>query len=53
MTTSTALGRAAACLEHFAIGLCLTLVASAFLYAADAQISAAADAPPAPASAQV
>ncbi|HWW11128.1 MAG TPA: hypothetical protein VN018_01325 [Brevundimonas sp.] len=52
MTTSTALGRAAACLEHFAIGLCLTLVAAAFFYAADAQFSAAADAPPAPVAAQ-
>ncbi|WP_439472556.1 hypothetical protein [Brevundimonas sp.] len=38
MTTST-LGRAVACLEAFAAGLCLTLVASAFLSAAEAQIS--------------
>lgn len=38
MTTST-LGRAVACLEAFAAALCLTLVASAFLTAAEAQIS--------------
>ncbi|RZJ32297.1 MAG: TraB/GumN family protein [Brevundimonas sp.] len=37
MTTSIALGRAASCLSQFASGLCLTLVASAFLFAADAQ----------------
>lgn len=37
MTTSIALGRAASCLSQFASGLCLTLVASAFLYAAEAQ----------------
>jgi hypothetical protein len=43
MTTSNALGRAAACLEHFAAGLCLTLVAAAFFYAAEAQISASAE----------
>ncbi|WP_420479590.1 hypothetical protein [Brevundimonas sp. FT23028] len=36
MTTST-LGRAVACLEAFAAGLCLTIVASAFLSAVDAQ----------------
>ena len=54
MTTSTVLGRAASCLEHFAGGLCLTLVASAFLHAgsASAQEAPAAPAPvaaPAPA----
>ncbi len=53
MTTSIILGRAASCLEHFAAGLCLTIVASAFLYAADAQISAAADASPATVTAEV
>ncbi len=37
MTTSIALGRAASCLERFAAGLCLTLVASAFLFAVEAQ----------------
>lgn len=37
MTASIALGRAASCLEHFAAGLCLTLVASAFLFAVEAQ----------------
>jgi hypothetical protein len=37
MTASTVLGRAASCLESFAAGLCLTIVASAFLYAADAR----------------
>lgn len=46
MTTST-LGRAVACLEAFAAGLCLTLVATAFLSAAEAQISPSAE--PAPA----
>ena len=44
MTTSTVLGRAASCLEHFAAGLCLTLVAAAFLNAAEAH----AQEPPAP-----
>lgn len=52
MTTSIALGRAASCLERFAAGLCLTLVASAFLFAAQAQAqeapAAAATAAPAP-----
>lgn len=49
MTTSTALGRAASCLESFAAGLCLTLVASAFLFAAEAHAQAApAPAPAAP-----
>jgi hypothetical protein len=38
MTTST-LGRVVACVESFAAGLCLTLVATAFLSAAEAQIS--------------
>jgi hypothetical protein len=42
MTTST-LGRAVACLEAFAAGLCLTLVATAFLSAAEAQISPSAE----------
>jgi len=45
MTTSTVLGRAASCLEHFAGGLCLTLVAAAFLNAAEAHAQEA----PAPA----
>lgn len=44
MTTSH-LGRAVACLEAFAGGLCLTLVAAAFLHAADIQISAVVGAP--------
>lgn len=48
MTTSTVLGRAASCLERFAGGLCLTLVASAFLYAAEAHAQEAP--PPAPAA---
>ena len=48
MTTSTALGRAASCLERFAAGLCLTLVAAAFFSAAEAQISVS---PPVPAAA--
>ena len=52
MTTSIALGRAASCLERFAAGLCLTLVASAFLFAAEAQAqeapAATAVAAPAP-----
>lgn len=51
MTTSNALGRAAACLEHFAAGLCLTLVAAAFFCAAGAQVSASAE-PPAAVTAQ-
>ncbi|WP_420471313.1 hypothetical protein [Brevundimonas sp. FT23042] len=42
MTTST-LGRAVACLEAFAAGLCLTIVASAFLTAMDAQTTARPD----------
>ena len=46
MTTSTVLGRAASCLERFAAGLCLTLVATAFLNAAEAH---AQEAPAAPA----
>ena len=52
MTTSTALGRAASCLERFAAGLCLTLAASAVLYAgsARAQETPAASAPAAVAS---
>lgn len=45
MTTSTVLGRAASCLERFAGGLCLTLVAAAFLNAAEAHAQEA----PAPA----
>ncbi len=45
MTNPTALGRAAACLEHFAAGLCLTLVACAFLFAAEAQAQEASAAP--------
>ena len=40
MTTSIALGRAASCLERFGAGLCLTLVASAFLLAGAAQAQA-------------
>lgn len=48
MTTSIALGRAASCLEHFAAGLCLTLVAAAFLHAAEAQVSASISAQPTP-----
>jgi hypothetical protein len=51
MTTSIALGRAASRLERFAAGLCLSLVASAFLFAggALAQEPAAAPVPvPAP-----
>lgn len=47
MTTSTALGRAASCLERFAGGLCLTLVASAFLHVAGAQAQEAPAAAPA------
>lgn len=47
MTNSIKLGRAASYLSHFASGLCLTLVVSAFLYAADAQASAITE--PAPA----
>lgn len=50
MTTSIALGRAASCLEHFAAGLCLTLVAAAFLYAAEAQIRPAIEATSVPAA---
>lgn len=46
MNASNALGRAASCLEHFAAGLCLTLVAAAFFCAAEAQVTASA-APPA------
>lgn len=49
MTTSTVLGRAASCLEHFAGGLCLTLVASAFLHVASAQAQEAPAAAPPPA----
>lgn len=45
MTASTVLGRAASCLESFAAGLCLTVVASAFLYAVDARAEAPAAAP--------
>jgi hypothetical protein len=52
MTTSIALGRAAACLERFAIGLCLAVVASAFFHAADTQISALT-APPVAVTAEV
>lgn len=54
MTASTVLGRAASCLESFAAGLCLTVVASAFLYAAEAraQTPAAADLPAAAAPAR-
>lgn len=48
MTISIALGRAASCLEHFAGGLCLTLVATAFLHAATAQAQTAVE--PAPAA---
>jgi hypothetical protein len=48
MTNSIKLGRAASYLSHFASGMCLTLVASAFLYAAEAQASAMAE--PAPAA---
>lgn len=44
MTASIVLGRAASCLESFAAGLCLTLVACAFLYAVDARAEAPADA---------
>lgn len=44
MTTSITLGRAASCLERFAAGLCLTVVASAVLFAAEAQAQAAAPA---------
>ena len=40
MTNSIALGRAAARLSHFASGVCLALVVSAFFHAADAQFSA-------------
>jgi len=47
MTISTVLGRAASCLEHFAGGLCLTLVAAAFLHAGTAH----AQEPAAPAAA--
>lgn len=39
--STTALGRAASGLERFAAGLCLTLVAGAFLFAADAHAQAA------------
>lgn len=39
MTNSILLGRAASYLSSFASGLCLTLVASAFIYAVDAQAS--------------
>lgn len=46
MTTSIALGRAASCLERFAAGLCLTLTASAFLFATEAR---AQEAPATPA----
>lgn len=46
MTISIALGRAASYLEHFGAGLCLTLVACAFLHAASAQAQAALE--PAP-----
>ena len=48
MTTSIALGRAASCLSQFASGLCLTLFASAVLFAADAQATAAITPVPAP-----
>ena len=47
MTTSIALGRAASCLSQFASGLCLTLAASAFLFAADAQAHTRTQAAPA------
>ena len=47
MTTSIALGRAASCLSQFASGLCLTLAASAFLFAADAQARPQTQAAPA------
>lgn len=47
MTNSIKLGRAASYLSHFASGLCLTLVVSAFFYAAEAQASAVIE--PAPA----
>lgn len=48
MTNSISLGRAASCLGHFASGLCLTLAASAFLFAAEAQAqeAPAASVPP-------
>jgi hypothetical protein len=45
MTTSISLGRAVSCLERFAAGLCLTLVASAFLHAAEAQARGVSTAP--------
>lgn len=41
MTNSTVLGRAASCLEQFAAGLCLTLVAGAFLHAGAAHAQTA------------
>lgn len=40
MTNSIKLGRAASYLSSFGAGLCLTLVASAFFYAAEAQATA-------------
>lgn len=46
MTISIALGRAASYLEHFGAGLCLTLVATAFLHAAAAQARAAIEPEP-------
>lgn len=46
MTNSILLGRAASYLSHFASGLCLTLVASAFLYALEAQARPILDAKP-------
>lgn len=52
MTASIALGRAASRLERFATGLCLTLVASAFLFAVEAQARPTAAAAPITAAAR-